>query len=604
MKKACFVIAIIGIIFSCTPKEEQSPTKNLDPSVTVGAESVSAVSAILYGEANLESTMSSDMTMGIMLSTNSGVLPSNSTKIAATDISAKPGFSSSYSYKVNALSLVPATTYYYRSYITQNGQDTYGESKEFKTKESASLLSTLDASDVSATSAILNASLNLTDVQYSSVNYGFEWGTSESLQDKVIKVEKTGDSSFYQVITGLYHQTQYWYKAYLKLDGQTFYGDVKTFTTGVIPVESVSLDITEQSINAIGNTLTLKAAVLPIDATDKSVSWSSDKENVATVDQDGNVTAVGNGIAVVTVTTNDQGKTAECTITVAQKVTGISLPASLSLEEGQEQVLTATISPDSANDKTVTWSTTSTSVATVDANGKVKAVSMGKTTIKAEANDGSGVSATCSIIVSHPCPEGAVDLGLTTKEGYKLYWAKYNLGESGLVSSPDEFGAYYSWGETKPKDSYNNWDNYKWCNGTNDSLTKYNSDGLIGTVDNKTVLEAADDAAHIILGDRWRMPTDEEWIALIENCGRAWTTHNGVYGMMFSASNGNSIFIPAADNKGVPVFVVQGPKGTYWTSSRSATSYIALHAYFNDLGGAAIGGVERCFGLPIRPVSE
>lgn len=604
MKRFSLVIATLGVLFSCTPKEDQPQNNNLAPSVTVGAEKVSAVSAILCGEANLESSMSSDMTMGIMLSTNSGVLPSNSTKIEATDISAKQGSSKSYNYKVNALSLSPATTYFYRSYITQNGQDTYGETKEFKTKEIASLLCTQEASEVSAASAKLNASLDLTDVQYSSIEAGFLWSTSEDSQSTSIKASELENGSFYTMLGSLSHKTQYWYKAFVKLDSQSLYGEVKTFITGSIPVESVSLDKTEYSINTIGDSFSLIATVLPNYATDKSITWSSDKESVATVDQDGNVLAVGNGTATIIVTTNDQGKTANCIVTVAQRVTGISIPSTLSIEEGQEQTLTVSITPDNANDKTVIWSSSAQSVASVDENGKVVAKSRGKTTIKAETKDGSGLFATCNVIVSYPCPEGAVDMGVTTKEGYKLYWAKCNLGETGFVSSPEDFGGYYAWGEVQTKGDYYNWDNYKWCKGTYDTLTKYNNNAMYGTVDNKTVLDSSDDAAHIKLGGRWRMPTEGEWTALRDNCTKTWTTQNSVPGMLFSSTNGNSIFIPAADNKGVPVFVVEGPKGTYWSSTVGSTSYYGSGLYFNDQGGAGIGGWERYAGLPIRPVSE
>ena len=107
---------------------------NLAPSVTVGAEHISAVSVVLKGEANLDAQMSSDMTMGIMWSENSGVLPSNSTKIEAKDIDAKEGSTTSYCYSVNLTGLDPEKTYYFRSYVTQNSQDTYGETKSFTAK--------------------------------------------------------------------------------------------------------------------------------------------------------------------------------------------------------------------------------------------------------------------------------------------------------------------------------------------------------------------------------------------------------------------------------------------------------------------------------------
>ena len=473
---------------------------NLAPSVTVGAEHISAVSAILSGEANLETTSSADLSMGIMWSTNSGVLPSNSTKTEAKEINAYENSSNSYYYSVSISELTPSTTYYYRSYVTQNGQNSYGEIKEFTTKdlssllhtlgatsisavsaclnasldltdvhyvskslgfywgsstesvnskvaakegsgsistdlskltpskeyffqafimldgkeymedvssfttkEVASLLETRDASGVEATTATLNAKLDLTDVQYKSITYGFLWGTSESALNTDYKCTEISDNSISAALTNLSHKTQYWYKAYVTLDSKTFYGEVKTFTTDVVPVESVSLDKTEYTFNTIGNTLTLKATVLPADATDKSVKWSSDKEDVATVDADGLVTAKGNGKATITVTTKDQGKTANCEVTVAQWVTSISLDkTSITLNEGQEQTLIPTVNPSNAADKSLNWTSSNTSVATVNAEGKVTAVSKGTATIKAEAKDGSGKNASCSVTVKRP----------------------------------------------------------------------------------------------------------------------------------------------------------------------------------------------------------
>lgn len=471
---------------------------NLAPSVTIGAGHISAVSVVLSGEANLESSVSADMTMGIMWSTNSGVLPSNSQKIEAKEISAKQGFNASYSYNVDLKGLDPAKTYYFRSYITQNGQDTYGETMEFTTKELSSLLhtqeataisavsaklnadmdmtdvqykskafgfywgpsaesvigkvtategegttfadlsalapstqyfyqafvvldgkelketvlslstknlesllETKEATDIEATSAKLNAKLDLTDVNYNSISYGFYWGTSEASQSTNLKGEEIADSSYSSSLKNLSHKTQYWYKSYLKLDSQTLYGEVKTFTTDVVPVESVSLDKTEYTFHTISNTLQLQATILPSDATDKSVEWTSSHEDVAIVDANGKVTAKGNGAATITAMTKDQGKTATCTITVAQYVTEITLSStSLSLNEGQEQTLTATVNPDNANDKTLKWTSSNESVATVDQTGKVTAVSKGTATIKAEANDGSGKYGICSVTVN------------------------------------------------------------------------------------------------------------------------------------------------------------------------------------------------------------
>ena len=139
---------------------------------------------------------------------------------------------------------------------------------------------------------------------------------------------------------------------------------------------------------------------MPSNATDKSIKWSSSNDSVVSVNQYGYVEAIGNGNAIITVTTNDLEKTAKCSIVVAQKVTSISLnETSLSLIEGEEQTLSVSISPNNANDKTINWTSSDNSIATVDENGKVKAVSKGTATIKATANDGSDTYATCSVTV-------------------------------------------------------------------------------------------------------------------------------------------------------------------------------------------------------------
>ena len=601
MKRILSILAIFGLFFACSPDDNNLGGKdnqsNTAPSVTVGSEQISAISAVLNGKANIGKSVAYDLKVGFQYSKSAGILPSNSITIEVVDADAE------YNYTASITGLEPATTYYFRSFIRQNDLDTYGVTMEFTTKDIESLLGTLEASNIEASSAQVNAKLDLTDTKYDSMSYGFCWGTSETYLNKDYRCNTYKDNTYTAILTGLSHKTQYWYKAYVQFDSQRFFGGIKSFTTDVVPVESVSLDKTEYTFNYIGDSITLKPTVLPADATNKSITWTVDNNTVATVDSTGKVTAVGNGTATITATTNDQGFKATCAIVVDQLVTGITLDnASISLSEGQEQTLIANISPDYAVDKTVTWTTSNASIAQVDDDGKVTAISEGKATITVTSNDGSGLSASCNVIVSYPCPEGAVDLGLTIN-GFKIYWSKYNLGENGLVSSPEEFGAYYSWGETEAKNDNYNWTNYKWCNGTYQTLTKYNSDYLFGTVvDKKTVLDADDDAARKKLGGRWRIPTVEEWTALRDSCSRVYTTHNGVYGMLFTAPNGNSIFIPAADNKGAPRWTIEDPAGNYWTTSLSAIPYLASAFYFNSKGGTNISSVERGFGLPIRPV--
>ena len=165
----------------------------------------------------------------------------------------------------------------------------------------------------------------------------------------------------------------------------------------VVAVSSVSLDKTSVSLN-VGESVTLAATVKPDNASDKTVTWSSSKTSVATVDANGKVTAVAEGNATITAKAGD--KTATCTVTVKKKVVAVSSisldKTSLELKEGETATLIATVNPDNATNKAVTWSSDKTSVATVNASGKVTAVAEGTATITAKAG---GKTATCIISV-------------------------------------------------------------------------------------------------------------------------------------------------------------------------------------------------------------
>ncbi|MDE6724549.1 MAG: Ig-like domain-containing protein, partial [Ruminiclostridium sp.] len=163
-----------------------------------------------------------------------------------------------------------------------------------------------------------------------------------------------------------------------------------------IPATGVTLNKDTLALEK-GDTFTLEATVDPENSTDKVV-WSSDNEDVATVDENGEVTAVDGGTATITATAGDVS--AECEITVTVPVTSVTLNKNeLSLEKGESATLTATVIPDDADDKTVTWTSSATAVATVDENGKVTAVGGGKAVITAKAGD---KSATCEVTVTVP----------------------------------------------------------------------------------------------------------------------------------------------------------------------------------------------------------
>ncbi len=169
-----------------------------------------------------------------------------------------------------------------------------------------------------------------------------------------------------------------------------------------VPVNRVLLNKTSTTLT-VGNTETLTATVEPANATNKAVTWSSDNSGVATV-SNGVVTAVTPGTATITVTTEDGNKTASCTVTVTVPVTGVTLSqtqASLYYNRTPSTLtLTATVTPDNATNKDVTWTSSNPSAATVNQNGVVTAVAPGTAVITATAADGNGANATCTVTVS------------------------------------------------------------------------------------------------------------------------------------------------------------------------------------------------------------
>ena len=179
---------------------------------------------------------------------------------------------------------------------------------------------------------------------------------------------------------------------------------VATCQVTVIPkrVKSIIIDESQVTIERT-KTARLSVTVMPEDAGDKSVTWSSDNDGIATVDGDGLVTAVAAGTAIIRATTNDGSNlTAECQVTVTSlKATGISIDRTeATLERDATLQLTATVAPDDADDRTVTWSSADSGIARVDGAGLVTAVSVGTTTITATTGDGTGLTASCTVTVT------------------------------------------------------------------------------------------------------------------------------------------------------------------------------------------------------------
>ena len=276
-------------------------------------------------------------------------------------------------------------------------------------------------------------------------------------------------------------------------------------------------------------------------------------------------------------------------------VSGVSLDRiKISLAEGKSTPLVATVLPANAGEKGVIWSSDNPSVASVSTIGLVTANQIGDAVITATSLDG-GFEATCLVTVSAPKPPEYVDLGLSVK------WATFNVG----ANSPAEYGDFFAWGETTPKNKYN-WNNYKYANGDYNKLTKYCGDssyGNEGFSDTLVELQAEDDAAHANWGGNWRMPTIAEWWELFSQCDGIWTTQDGSNGYRVTGPNGNSIFLPAAGRHRdeTDYFHLVGSRGEYWSSSLDK-DIGAVGVFFSVFPGEMT--CTRGCGLSVRPVYD
>lgn len=182
---------------------------------------------------------------------------------------------------------------------------------------------------------------------------------------------------------------------------------------------------------------------------------------------------------------------------------------------------------------------------------------------------------------------GATDLGLSVK------WAGCNVG----AMQPEEFGNIFAWGETSTKSSYSFY-NYKFTDESGNYLTKYNKSSIEGVVDNKMTLETEDDAATVVMGEPWRMPTYDEYKELIDSCTWESTVLRSVPGYVITGPSGKSIFLP---------FTNEYQNGSnYWSSSLAYNFYTYFYAYDLDISTNqyALEKGNRATGYYVRAVQK
>ncbi|MCR5851586.1 MAG: Ig-like domain-containing protein [Bacteroidaceae bacterium] len=273
----------------------------------------------------------------------------------------------------------------------------------------------------------------------------------------------------------------------------------------------------------------------------------------------------------------------------------------LTMKSNDTKSLTVTVLPVDADNPEVSWESSNEEVAVVSMSGKVIANAEGICTITCRATDGSWVKAECSVRVRKADTMEYVDLGLPSG----TLWATCNVG----AEKPEDYGDYFAWGETAGYNSGKtnfSWSTYKYCKGSNSTMTKYCTNSSYGIVDNKTELEPEDDAATVNWGSGWQMPSLEQCEELINSSytTMTWTTENGVYGRKItSKSNGNTIFFPAAGFRYDAIIYYSGSYGLIWSRSLSSlnTDYASYYILF-DSRDISTSYANRFEGHSVRPV--
>ena len=290
----------------------------------------------------------------------------------------------------------------------------YSKTKASGNVNRTGVSATVAPTTVSLKSAVLNAKKTAITVSWNKATGGdtyyiYRRCSSNSTYQKIATV-KSNVLSYTDNSPVIGEKNTYTVRAYNSKSKAS--GDVnRTGVSATMPtkVTGITLNKTSATLTEKGETLSLVASVSPSNAADKSITWSSSNTDVATVNN-GTVTAVANGTAVITATANDgSSKKASCTVTVkipdpVVKVSEICFDKTSATftEKGETLSLTATVSPSNAADRSITWSSSDTKVATVSSNGTVTAIANGTAVITAMANDGSGKQASCTVTVEIP----------------------------------------------------------------------------------------------------------------------------------------------------------------------------------------------------------
>ena len=517
-----------------------------------------------------------------------------------------------------------STTYYYRAYAVTPSGTVYGEQQSFTTRDGIPTLTTTDITNITAISATSGG--NITDNGGLNITArGVCWSTSPNptVSDSHT-TNGTGTGSFTSNITGLEISTTYYVRAYATTNAGTAYGNEQTFTTrdGIPTVTTAEVTNIQGETATCGGNVTDNCGLTVIV---RGVCWSTSPN--PTLDDSHTTNGSGDGSFSSSIT----GLTISTTYYVRAYAT-----TSAGTGYGEQVSFTTrngipTVTTDEVTDIGSGWAYSGGNITddgglAITARGVCWSTLPGPTLADAHTSNGNGTGSFSSYITGLSMSTTYYmrayatnsfvtvygnQLSFTTLDDYVyvdlglpsgLLWATCNVG----ADNPEDYGDYFAWGETQPKDTYN-WSTYQYCNGSYNTLTKYcnkSSYGYNGFTDNLTTLLPEDDAATANWGSDWRMPTKEEWQELYSNTTQTWTTQNGVNGRLFTAANGNSLFLPAAGYRWGGEFYDAGSYGFYWSSSLyTGDPGYAWDLYFGS-GSTNVSINLRGNGFSVRPVLE
>jgi hypothetical protein len=491
--------------------------------------------------------------------------------------------------------LIPGSGYHYYSARTEYVEFVFA-------RPASNVVVTATPTDITAMSAVVGGMVNVPEGTHVFLR-GVCWGTAPNPDiDGDHTNDGTGIGSFNSTLEGLNPNTTYYVRAYAVSDHGLAYGSELSFTTlsgiPVVMTAEVS-DVTGNSA-LCGGTVTTDGGLT---VTARGVCWSTSHN--PTLSDSHTTDGTGTGSFSSSLTGLMDNTTYYVRAYASNSyVTIYGNEVSFTTEQLPNYTVSVSCSPSDGGTATGggTYQQGQTCTVTATANagytfsnwtedGEVVYTNASYTfTVNGDRN------LVANFAVSGGGDHAYVDLGLPSG----TLWATCNIG----ADNPEDYGDYFAWGETQPKSTYN-WSTYQYCNGNYNTLTKYcnnSSYGYNGFTDNLTILLPEDDAATVNWGSDWRMPTEEEWQELYNNTTCTWTTQNGVNGRLFTAANGNNLFLPAAGYRWNDELYGAGSSGRYWSSALS-TDYPsdAWYLYFNS-GSCDMHDGIRFNGFTVRPV--